>query len=319
MFFMRGAVLPADRPPQRGPADPQLHGLRTLRPRGHRHAPRDRRPVPLLPRADLRPRLRSAPRCPTRSRRAGAASPRTTSTRCTTWRCSASPTTRRCRCAWRPWPGSPSSVIALLVALVYLVLKLDVVGHVRPRPRAAGHRRVLLRAACSSSSSASSASTSGRSTRRSTIGRWWSRRSASTSTEAGPRDGGVGRHVALRRPCCSPRSPSRRAVALVLTWRRLFFGMDLQDESYYILVPWRWALGDKPFVDEENLAQVVGFLEYPFIKAFEVLRGGDVTGLVLYGRHLYLVPHGSGGARASSSHFGGSSGGNWRCRWLSCT
>lgn len=79
------------------------------------------------------------------------------------------------------------------------------------------------------------------------------------------------------------------AVALVLTWRRLFFGMDLQDESYYILVPWRWALGDKPFVDEENLAQVAGFLEYPFIKAFEVLRGGDVTGLVLYGRHLYLA------------------------------
>jgi hypothetical protein len=84
-------------------------------------------------------------------------------------------------------------------------------------------------------------------------------------------------------------SVATAAVALVLTWRRLFIGMDLQDESYYILVPWRWALGDKPFIDEENLAQVAGFLEYPFIKVFEVLRGGDVTGLVLYGRHLYLV------------------------------
>ena len=78
-------------------------------------------------------------------------------------------------------------------------------------------------------------------------------------------------------------------AALVFTWRRLFVGMDLQDESYYILAPWRWSLGDKPFVDEENLAQVAGFLEYPFIKAFELLRGGDVTGLVLYGRHLYLA------------------------------
>ena len=32
-------------------------------------------------------------------------------------------------------------------------------------------------------------------------------------------------------------------VALFFTWRRLFVGMDLQDESYYVLVPWRWALG----------------------------------------------------------------------------
>ncbi len=78
-------------------------------------------------------------------------------------------------------------------------------------------------------------------------------------------------------------------VAWIFTWRRLFLGMDLQDESFYILIPWRWALGDKPFVDEVNLAQIGAFLEYPFIKAFAIVRGGDVTGLVLYGRHLYLV------------------------------
>lgn len=65
--------------------------------------------------------------------------------------------------------------------------------------------------------------------------------------------------------------------------------MDLQDESYYVLVPWRWALGDKPFVHEQNLAQVAGFLEYPFIKLFGLVRGYDVTGLVLYTRHLYLL------------------------------
>jgi hypothetical protein len=65
--------------------------------------------------------------------------------------------------------------------------------------------------------------------------------------------------------------------------------MDLQDESFYILVPWRWALGDTPFVDEENLAQVSGFLSYPFVKIFGVLRDYDVTGLVLYTRHLYLL------------------------------
>ena len=60
----------------------------------------------------------------TRSRRGIAASRRTTSTRCTTWPCSASRTTPRCRCAWRRWPDSSSSLVALLVALIYLVLKL---------------------------------------------------------------------------------------------------------------------------------------------------------------------------------------------------
>jgi hypothetical protein len=84
-------------------------------------------------------------------------------------------------------------------------------------------------------------------------------------------------------------SVSTAVAAVVLTWLRLFSGMDLQGESYYVLVPWRWALGDRPFVDEQNLQQLPGLLEYPFIKAFGVLRGYDVTGLVLYSRHLYLL------------------------------
>jgi hypothetical protein len=80
------------------------------------------------------------------------------------------------------------------------------------------------------------------------------------------------------------------AVAAVLfTWQRLFVGMDLQDESFYVVVPWRWALGDKPFVNEQNLAQVSGLLEYPFIKLFGIVRHYDVTGLMLYTRHLYLL------------------------------
>jgi hypothetical protein len=79
------------------------------------------------------------------------------------------------------------------------------------------------------------------------------------------------------------------AAAVVLTRQRLFLGMDLQDESFYIVAPWRWALGDTPFVNEQNLAQVGGLLEYPFIKLFGIVRDYDVTGLVLYTRHLYLL------------------------------
>jgi len=65
--------------------------------------------------------------------------------------------------------------------------------------------------------------------------------------------------------------------------------MDLQDESFSIVVPWRWALGDTPFVNEQNLTQVGGLLEYPFVKLFGLVRDYDVTGLVLYTRHLYLL------------------------------
>ena len=56
-----------------------------------------------------------------------------------------------------------------------------------------------------------------------------------------------------------------------------------------MVIPWRWALGDRPFVDEQNLVQTAGLLSYPFFKLYAVLGGNDVTGLVLYGRHLYLA------------------------------
>ena len=34
-------------------------------------------------------------------------------------------------------------------------------------------------------------------------------------------------------------------VALAFTWRRLFLGIDLSDEGFYVAVPyrWRWARG----------------------------------------------------------------------------
>ncbi len=79
------------------------------------------------------------------------------------------------------------------------------------------------------------------------------------------------------------------AAALAFTWYRLFFGCDLSDEAFSVLVPWRWSLGDRPFVDEMDLAQVAGFLTYPFVKAFTLVAGDTATGLVLFTRHLYLL------------------------------
>jgi len=79
------------------------------------------------------------------------------------------------------------------------------------------------------------------------------------------------------------------AAAVAFTWFRLFVGMDLQSESFYVLIPWRWALGDRPFVDEPSLVQIPGLLTYPLVKLFGIVRHYDVTGLVLYMRHWYLI------------------------------
>lgn len=77
-------------------------------------------------------------------------------------------------------------------------------------------------------------------------------------------------------------------AALVLTWLRLLRGGDLVDEAFSVLVPWRWALGDRPFVDEQNLSQSFALVPYPFVKVFAWLGGNDVSGLVLFDRHLFL-------------------------------
>jgi len=79
------------------------------------------------------------------------------------------------------------------------------------------------------------------------------------------------------------------AVAVVgaLSYR-IGLGFDPQDEGFAVVVPWRWALGDRPFVDEMNLMQTAGFLTYPFVKAYVWVTGGS-EGIVLYLRQLYVL------------------------------
>ena len=77
-------------------------------------------------------------------------------------------------------------------------------------------------------------------------------------------------------------------VALAITWRRLFLGVDLSDEGFYVAVPYRMALGARPFVDEMSMLQTAGFFVYPFVKLYVWLTGG-ADGIVLFTRHLYLA------------------------------
>ena len=78
------------------------------------------------------------------------------------------------------------------------------------------------------------------------------------------------------------------AAALLFTWWRLFQGMDLLDESFYVAVPYRWALGDRPFANETNILQICCFFTYPLVKLFVTVTGG-ATGIVVFMRHMWML------------------------------
>ena len=70
---------------------------------------------------------------------------------------------------------------------------------------------------------------------------------------------------------------------------RLWQGMDLRDESYYVALPYRFSVGTRPFVDETELLQVPSLLEYPLVKPFVALQGGRADGIIMYTRELYFL------------------------------
>lgn len=76
------------------------------------------------------------------------------------------------------------------------------------------------------------------------------------------------------------------ATLAVMGWRMLH-GLDFYDESYYVALPLRFALGDRPFIDELNISQTAAIVLYPFIKLYQAALGTD--GIFLYVRFLYLA------------------------------
>lgn len=77
-------------------------------------------------------------------------------------------------------------------------------------------------------------------------------------------------------------------TALIVTFLRLRVGIDYSEESYYVLVGYRQALGDRPFLDDLNLSQGFGLITGPLIKLHLWLAGGT-DGIVLYVRRLFLL------------------------------
>jgi hypothetical protein len=70
---------------------------------------------------------------------------------------------------------------------------------------------------------------------------------------------------------------------------RLWQGVDLADESYYVAIPFNYSHGAKPFVDEVGMLQLPGVLVYPLFKPFVAIQHGHGDGIIIYGRHLYLL------------------------------
>lgn len=69
--------------------------------------------------------------------------------------------------------------------------------------------------------------------------------------------------------------------------QRFRYATDLTDETFSIALPYRFVLGDKPFVDEISIQQTAGIVLFPFVWAYVKVTGGT-TGIVLFVRAVHL-------------------------------
>lgn len=81
------------------------------------------------------------------------------------------------------------------------------------------------------------------------------------------------------------------AIVAVLSLRRLHYAVDFSDESFYATIAQRYALGDRPFIDEYNLRQTAGLLLAPFYWSYLKLRG-STDGVVYFLRILFFCVQG---------------------------
>ncbi len=76
-------------------------------------------------------------------------------------------------------------------------------------------------------------------------------------------------------------------ATVAVTVARMFYSVDFSDEALYALIPYRFALGAKPFVDELLFQQTSAFLTYPFVKLWYLITG-STAGIILFMRFLSL-------------------------------
>jgi len=77
-------------------------------------------------------------------------------------------------------------------------------------------------------------------------------------------------------------------LVLILTYNHLFYGVDFGDEAVYAAAPYRFALGDKRFVDDTTLFQITSLISFPLVKFYyEITHSTD--GIILFLRQAYFI------------------------------
>ncbi len=74
---------------------------------------------------------------------------------------------------------------------------------------------------------------------------------------------------------------------LALAAVRASLGLSFYDDSYYVVIPLRFAHGARLFIDELSLQSLGEMVSVPFLKVYETFFG--LTGVVLFVRELYVV------------------------------
>ena len=101
--------------------------------------------------------------------------------------------------------------------------------------------------------------------------------------------------MAARATRAAQRRRTAQVVAIVAAYlvsfafvlRHALYGVDLQDEAYYLELARRFATGDTPVRSEASLHQFAALIEIPLVKAYLMLHG-STDGIVLFSRIAYV-------------------------------
>jgi hypothetical protein len=69
---------------------------------------------------------------------------------------------------------------------------------------------------------------------------------------------------------------------------RIFYGVDFFDEAYCVSFQWRFALGDRPYLDEASFHQNFAVFLFPLVALFRAIIGNS-DGLVLFTRSVFWI------------------------------
>ncbi len=77
-------------------------------------------------------------------------------------------------------------------------------------------------------------------------------------------------------------------LVAVLMFIRAFYGFDWSDESYNLALPYRFLLGDRPFVNSWDADQISAILMVPVLWLYRCVTG-SMDGILLFTRILFVL------------------------------